>query len=307
MKTFLLSFFPSFILLSTNVFAQTIPTEADIAAAKSECEKVYDPSTASATLKVSVLLAQKKCKLEVDIRVLQLKAKAESGKNEKIEAELKKQAAALEAATQRLAALEKAPKADSKPAPAPAKPTATDGAPAMGSPPVYSMGGAAFQIIETPCKNIATTSEIPGTQFSRVRVTSLWGGNSKWFNRNGPMKVIVFKNGSPIPVVRFVTTPNGHVTTVPIDEFYADVNGDGKPEMAPYQGVDPSLVDQVFVGDLQPTDTIVLVYLIPNGQFIAVNGLPPMPLWTSPKKIHFPVNYQTADRKLDAVAGFPSF
>lgn len=261
-------------LVSSIALAQAaaIPKDAEIAAAKAACEKKYDANVAPSSLKVSIALAQEKCKLEVDVKVLQLKAQASGVKNDRIEAELAHQRAALDAIAKSLRALESAPKADAKKPPVDAAPSM----PAATMPP--AMTGAPFTVVEAPGQLVASTKEIPELT-SRIRIHSFMRGAQRWLGDNvTEVRVVIIKDGE----VLAVSNPSrpGVFT-----EFYADLNGDGKPDAMSYKGFDPSFLDTVYVAT-ETGSQIQLVFLVPLGnKKVAVSGLPLQTLWGHPVRI----------------------
>lgn len=255
--------------------AASIPTDAQIAADKAVCEKKYDPNLVASAMKVSIALAQEKCKLEVDVRVLQFKAH----KSDKFEVELAR-------VSQALKTLESAP----KPAPAPAEVTPTMSQ--EGMPPF--MMGAPFQIIDPPGSNAAATWDMFGGSPFRVEVYSINQGAGKWFGRSGMQRVVVKKNGQPLAVAYRGPPPTG----VQFMDFYVDLNGDKKADEMPVKGFDPSGPDSIYVG-YQPGDTIELVFLVPIST-IAVMVAPGISrtetVWGNPKRLLFHENSVSHDQ-----------
>lgn len=265
-------------LVSSVALAQAaaIPSDAEIAAAKAACETKYNLNTAPTALKVSIALAQEKCKLEVDVRVLQLKAQASGVKNDKIDAELAHQRTMLDSISKSLKALESAPKAEPQP---------TAPQPPQAAMPPAMMGGAPFQTIDPPGNYAAATwNMFSGSPFF-VEVYSISDGAQKWFGRSGGMqRVIVKKNGQTIAVAHRGPPPTG----VRFEEFYTDLNGDKKADAVPVKGFDLNGPDTIYVG-YQSGDTIELVYLVPVTT-VAVSGIPIQTVWGNPKRLVFHEN-----------------
>ena len=256
--------------------AVAIPTDTEITAAKAACETKYNPNTAPTTLKVSIALAQEKCKLEVDVKVLQLKAQASGVKNDKIDAELAHQRTMLDSISKSLKALESAPKADPKPA-APAPQT-----PAQATlPPPPAMMGAPFQVIEPVGNYAAATWNIFGGTPFHVELHSINSGGAKWFARAGMQRVVVRKNGQLLAIAHKGPGPAG----VRFVDFYTDLNNDKKPDANPAKGIDPSEVDTIFLG-YQQGDVIELIYLVPVST-VAVPGFPLQIVWGKPRRTIF--------------------
>lgn len=280
---------PVLALVSSIALAQAaaIPKDAEIAAAKAACEKKYDANVAPSSLKVSIALAQEKCKLEVDVKVLQLKAQASGVKNDRIEAELAHQRAALDAIAKSLRALESAPKADAKKPPVDAAPSM----PAATMPP--AMTGAPFTVVEAPGQLAATTRDLPDLT-SRYKILNLGEGAMHFLNQKTVnARAVVLKNGRPL-AVSDPSTECLRNQRLPgcFTEFFADMNHDGVPELIPYKGIDPAFLDTVYVAT-EPGDMIQIVYLVPVGnRKVAINGIPLQTLWGYPVR----VKLQTVER-----------
>ncbi len=253
-------------------------TQADVDVAKAKCAETYKATTTDG------ILARGQCMLRIDIIVLaerqaagdksvEVELKAMRGKLEGIESTLKViKDAQVAQATQETAAARQPPKKEESP-PKKAQP-ATTAAPAPVQPPAFPAGtpGAPYVVMEMPGQYAASTFPIPG-MISRVRLMYLKMAVGMWFSHYGLtqrlVRVVVYKNGQPLAIVH----PGNRY-----EEFYADMNNDGRPDATPYRGVDPSFVDTIFVG-YREDDQISVDYLIPSGNMIAIPGLPPQMLW----------------------------
>jgi len=206
----------------------------------------------------------------VDIKVLEIKRKEGDTKVASEIELLRMQMRSLELQIkQQERLLKKAAKAEESKTPEPATPQAQPPRPSL--PPV-----AGYQVIDAPGRYSASTVDSPEFP-SRVRIRGLWFAAQKLINWNIPEARVVFlKNGIPLAVT--------HPGARPFNEFYADLNRDGKPDPTPYKGVDPTFVDSVFI-PFQPGDKIEIVYLTNTQKLVAVNGLPPLPLWGHGKKM----------------------
>jgi hypothetical protein len=272
-----------FALVSSIAFAQTaeVPTEAQINAKKAECDAKFAGASTSMTL------ARSQCHLAISITVLEFKSRADSAGAEEVKKELAHQRMLLDSITKSLKALETAAKQTPKPEPAAAPQPQQQ--PQAGMMPPPFIGGAPFQVMEPLFQLQAFTKEIPEIT-SRIRIFSLARGVTKWIGWNANQaRVIILKNGDPLDVIN----PNrpGVFT-----EFYADRDGDGQPDAMPYKGIDPSLLDTVYV-PTEKGDVIQLVFLSPLGQRkVMVQGLPPQTLWGHPVRV-----------KIDRIRGMGTF
>jgi hypothetical protein len=270
MKSILVSLL--FALISSIAFAQTaeVPTEAQIAAKKAECDAKFAGTSTSMTL------ARSQCHLAVSITVLEFKSRADGAGAREIKKELAQQRTLLDSITKTLKALEAASKQTPKPEVA-ATPQQQP-QPQAGMMPPQQMG-VPFQVMEAPYA-AATWDMFGGSPF-RAEIYSINQGAINLFGRSGMQRVVVYRNGQPIAVahkgapVRFL-------------EFYTDLNGDKKPDSIPAKGFDPMFLDTIFVG-YEPGDTIELVYLIPVST-VLVSGLPPQTVWGSPRRLRFKSN-----------------
>lgn len=271
----------AFSFTSSVAFAQAAAQmDAQVAAEKLACETKYNPNVAPTTLKVSIALAQEKCKLEVDVRVLQAKAQASGAKNQLIEDALTQLRASLEETKTKLKALESAPNANAKKPPADVAPTM----PAAAMPP--AMTGAPFMVVEAPGQLAATTRDLPDLT-SCYKVLNLGEGAKHFLNQKTVnARAVVLKNGRPLAV----SDPSTECLRNPrlpgcFTEFFADMNHDGVPELLPYKGIDPAFLETVYVAT-EPGDMIQIVYLVPVGnRKVAVNGMPLQTLWGYPVRV----------------------
>ena len=269
-------------LTSSVALAQavTVPTDAQVTAEKAACETKYNPNVAPTTLKVSIALAQEKCKLEVDVKVLQAKVQASGAKSQFVEDALKQLSTSLAETNAKLKALESAPKVDAKKPPVDAAPLV----PAAVMPPV--MTGAPFMVVEAQGQIMASTRDLPELT-SRYKILNVGEAAKHFLNQKTVnARAVVLKNGRPIAVMD-PSAPCLHNPRLPgcFTEFFADMNHDGAPELIPYKGVDPAFLDTVYVAT-EPGDTIEIVYLVPVGnRKVAINGMPHQTLWGYPVRV----------------------
>lgn len=256
--------------------ATAIPTDAQVTAEKVACDTKYNPANVATSLKVSVALAQELCKGQVDMRVLEAKAKAAGSKNDKIEAELAHQRTMLDAISKSLKALESAPKAE------PQRPTPQP--PQAAMPP--AMTGAPFMVVEAPGQLVATTRDLPELT-SRYKILNIGEAARHFLNQKTVnARVVVLKNGRPLAV----SDPSPECLRNPrlpncFTEFFADMDNDGVPEFDSYKGINPAFLDTVYVAT-EPGDMITIVYLVPKGnRKVAAQGASLQTLWGYPVRV----------------------
>jgi len=130
----------------------------------------------------------------------------------------------------------------------------------------------AVRIVSSPGQYAATTYEVDGP---RLWVSDLSEGVERHLRRSvhdgGDIKIVVRKNGVPVPIA--------HAGSILFEEFYADLNNDGRPDPLPYRGVDPHAVSNLYISHVSPRDTVEILYLLPTGKLLLVPGLPPQILW----------------------------
>jgi hypothetical protein len=246
------------LVLVPSVILAQVPTQSKIDDAYEFCDTKFD-GFASA-----MILARDACKRGVDIKVLERKVKAgEDGASEKLKA-LQEQLDQLKQ--------DQAKPAESSPPPSPSSEPSPQPPPQGPSLPAF-VGGVQFGVIDTPGQLAATTRDVEG--IDRLWVQSLLDG-VRYFRRGANhVRIVVRKNGVVVPVAQ--PDPG-----VPFEEFYADINNDGKPDARPFKGVDPSRIDDVYISNVGPRDVIELVYLVPTGRLVTIAGLPPQILWGRP-------------------------
>lgn len=210
------------------------------------------------------------CIQHQNMRILEARMKkGESGLKNQVE-ELRKQ---LETTKADLA--KQALSAQASPNPNPPSGPSSEPAPTpqpQGPSLPAFVGGVPFGVMDVPGQLAATTRDVEG--IDRLWVQSILDG-VKYFRRGATqVRVVVRKNGITVPVAQ----PD----TIMFDEFYADINNDGKPDARAYKGLDPSRIDDVYISNVGPRDTIELVYLVPTGRLVTIAGLPPQVLWGRP-------------------------
>lgn len=256
------------VLVPTFVVAQELDDESMTPEQQSEqfCSARY-PGTGSADV-----LKRLFCIQHQNMRILEARMKkGEGGLTKQVE-ELRMQ---LETTKAELA--KQVQSVQASPNPNPPQGPSSDPAPTPQPPQGPSLpafvGGVPFGVMDVPGQLAATTRDIEG--IDRLWVQSILDG-VKYFRRGASqVRVVVRKNGIVVPVAQ----PD---TSVPFDEFYADVNNDGKPDARPYKGLDPSRIDDVYISSVGPRDVIELVYLVPTGKLVTIAGLPPQILWGRP-------------------------
>lgn len=250
-----------------NVVSAT-ETVTTVAAARAECHKQYADQT-----KTAVILARGICLQRVDISVLELK---QAQGDKKVEGELKRQREQLEIIVKSQKELEETMRAQAKAQAEAAKATPAPQLPVPAQTTVPAFTGAPYLVVDMPGRYVASTFEMAEMPLC-TEIYAINQGAFKWFNRGGPMRVVVIKNGQPLAVIH----PGNQ-----FNEFYADLNGDGKPDRTPYKGIDPSFVDTVYTG-YQKGDAISLVFLAPTGKMVAVNGVPAQVLWGDAQQVDY--------------------
>jgi len=146
--------------------------------------------------------------------------------------------------------------------------SAKDGAASAKSAPP----SPAVRIVSSPGQYAATTYEVDGPL---LWVSGLPGGVDQHLrlsvNNGVDIRIVVRKNGVPVPVA--------HAGSILFEEFYADINNDGRPDPLPYRGVDPQAVSDLFISHVSPRDRIEILYLLPTGKLLLVPNFPPQILW----------------------------
>lgn len=261
-------------LVGAVAFA-TVPTVTEIAAAKVACEKKYDvASVPVGQSKVSIALAQEKCKLEVDVVVLQAKADAAGSKNEKIEKELAQQRAALEAIAKSMKATAEASKAAAAPTPTPTAPQA--------HVPVAVPGP---QVVQPPGRY--SISPVPLKDMMRpIRIHNLGQAIHWWVGEGYEVRVEFIKNGQVLP------------GPAPQFELFYSANKKGPP--IAHRGVDPRMVDQLFTSYMTDDD-IQAVYYIWEGEYFNGTSLPVWKRKSQAKFYNFGAKFNIWN--IDAISG----
>lgn len=156
----------------------------------------------------------------------------------------------------------------SEPAPTRPQPAGSQVRP-VAPPP----SGPQYRLVPTPGQYAATTFDVDGP---RLRIHDLAAGVETHVWGADQVRIVVKRNGVPIPI--------GHADGT-FDPFYVDLNRDGKPDRFAFAGVDPFMIDEIFVSQVGPSDRIEVIYLVPTGRNIELPGYPPMPLWGDPVRI----------------------
>ena len=160
-----------------------------------------------------------------------------------------------------------APGPSSNPVPSP-QPT-----PQGPSLPAF-VGGVPFGVMDVPGQFAATTWNIPGIDLLWIR--DLHGAIDRFLDGAQQVRIVVRKNGVVVPIA--------HQGEIRFDEFYADLNNDGKVDSRPYKGVDPSVIDDIYISDVRPSDRVEVIYLTRTRYLVTISGLPPQILWGSPTR-----------------------
>ncbi len=127
--------------------------------------------------------------------------------------------------------------------------------------------GAPYRVVRAPGQYAAATSPAGMNYYLKIKALKL--GARNWFREDVNFRVVIIKNGLPLAVAY----PNGH-----FNEFYADLDGNGKVDSDPYKGVDPTLTDVVYVSYL-PGDSVRIVFLRETVDFVDVPGFAPQQIW----------------------------
>lgn len=283
------------LLFSSIAFAQTveIPSPAQIAALKAECEKKHVGATTAA------VLARAQCDLAMSITVLEFKErsadadkKIAASERAEIKKELVFQRAMLDSIEKSMKALAVPKQEPQKPAPVQV-PVDKDSEPQQGQapPPQFTAAsmGVPFQVIELPGRLAALTRDLPELT-SRYEIVKIGQAGQHFLDQQEKidMRVVVLKNGQPLAV----SNPSAECGQNPrlpgcFTEFYADLNRDGQPELIPYKGIDPAFLNTVYVAT-ERNDRIEFVYLLPVPyRAVGAHMLPIQTFWGNPVKVAF--------------------
>lgn len=167
-------------------------------------------------------------------------------------------------------------------------------APRLAQPPVGYVG-TPHTVLPAPGQYAAATFDVSG---NRLKIENLAWGVEKWARGSIAVRVIVRKNGRVIPVAH----PD---PSWPWDEIYADLDGDGQPERAPYKAFDPLATDAVHIASVGPRDRIELVYLVDTGKRVMVPGYQPQILWGDGKRVLYDRVDAIGRWRTDANSGWP--
>lgn len=252
---------PSFVVAQESVDEESLTPEEQ---SKQFCETRFSGTGSTDVLKRIL------CIQHEHTRILEARQKrGEAGLEQKL-AELRKQLEATKA--------DLAKQAQASPNPNPPPGPASDPAPTPQPPQGPSLpafvNGVPFGVIETPGQFAATTWDVQGAQ--TLGIENLSSGARHWVRGADQVRVVLKKNGVVIPVANQDKTFN---------EFYADLNRDGKPDSRPYAGVDPFAIDQVFVSQVGKRDKVEVIYLVPTGRLVTISGLPAQILWGEPLRV----------------------
>lgn len=215
-------------------------------------------------------LQQILCIQDQTILILQDKIKkGEEGR----EGELAKLREGLKETQAKLAKVE----LDAKAPPPPSIPPREVGRDESERGPAIRYAGVPHTVVQAPGQYAAATFDPGGP---RLNLRSLGWGADKHARGAEQVRVVVKKNGAPLPVA--------HADLVrPWEPFYADLDGDGKPEMQPYRGLDPRQQNEVHIAMVGPRDRIELVYLVDTGKRVLIPGLPPQILWGEGRRVEY--------------------
>ncbi len=148
------------------------------------------------------------------------------------------------------------------------------------APQALAQGPPTFQVVERPGQYAALTFEPVGVS-NRLRIHDLTSGVRKWLKGGvpaGQARLVLIKNGQPVAI----THPGGQFNT-----FYADMDGDGKPEGRPYAGVNPGMVQDLYIPWRQG-DQAQLVYLTDTGLEVEIQGRGTYPIWGNGVRVRTP-------------------
>lgn len=291
------------LLFSSIAFAQTveIPSPAQIASLKAECEKKHVGAT------IDAVLGRAQCDLAMSITVLEFKErsadadkKMAASERAEIKKELVFQRTMLDSIEKSLKALA-VPKLDQQgqgtqpilesASKVPVLPTQPEQEQGQAPPPQFTAAsmGVPFQVIELPGRLAALTRDLPELT-SRYEIVKIGQAGQHFLDQQEKidMRVVVLKNGQPLAV----SNPSAECGQNPrlpgcFTEFYADLNRDGQPELIPYKGIDPAFLNTVYVAT-DRNDRIELVYLLPVPyKAVGVHRLPIQIFWGNPVKVAF--------------------
>lgn len=159
-------------------------------------------------------------------------------------------------------------------APPPARPVPSP-LPTQPRPILPPMPAGVIPIVEpVPYQHTGFTWDVSG--IPSLGVQHLASAMKHWLPGSYDIRVVFRKNGRLIPIQH-----NGET----FNEFYADLNRDGRPDRQPYQGVDPFAIDEVFIAYVKPTDQVEMILLIPSGNLITIPGLSQQTLWKMESRI----------------------
>ena len=240
-----------------------------VAQAKKECLTQEYPGSDEAKL-----MSRLQCLTGIDMQVLKQK---QAAGDKKVEAALAQITAKSELLDQMIAAQAEAAQAKveaDKLAEEKAKKAALLARRNMqvGGP---MMPVAPYAIIDAPGRYLAATWEMPEMMASRIKIEALeLTLRGIFYLENAQVRIVVMKNGQPLAIAH-PGAPNGAPR---FNEFYADIDGDNKPEPTAYKGADVTFTNQVYVSYV-PGDQVQIYFLVPSGKMLAIPGMPPQTMW----------------------------
>jgi hypothetical protein len=139
--------------------------------------------------------------------------------------------------------------------------------------PTAQVGGAPYRVVPRPSL-VSVYSALTSEEADTLHVTSLEHENSarQCGGIASDARILVTNHGTPVPV----WAPQGVQSG--FSEIYADLNGDGQPDPAPYKTLDPTHQDDLFV-TWRSGDDLRVVYLREAGRVVSIPDLPLQTLW----------------------------
>jgi hypothetical protein len=157
--------------------------------------------------------------------------------------------------------------------PPPARPAPMSSPLAPAPPAPIFAGGVPYRIVPTPGQFAASTFDIDE---SRVWLQSLARGADKHAYGATSVRVVIKRDGVPLLIMQ----ADGM-----IEPTYADLNNDGREDRKVYSAVDPFMVDNIYIPLVGPKTKIEVVYLVPTGKNVEIQGFPRQILWGDPQRV----------------------
>lgn len=202
-------------------------------------------------LEVQTLRVQQ-CILVAKISVMEARSEEDSSLAESLSSQVDELNAQIREIQGDLAAMQSTASTEQVPVPAQPMPGPVAQQRGTQGPRRVVYGGTSHRRVSTPSR--VSVSELPGS--GRLHLQRLSSGAKTWAEGYSEVRVVVINKGNPMPVSAEPGQPSGFVPV------YADLDGDGHTDPIAYKGVNPRVVQSLWM-NWKSSDDITVWYLVP--------------------------------------------